>query len=379
MTTAPVLALTEHFAALTGPRVERTRLHPLLSIIGIAVCAVIAGAETWDEIAEFGTARAAWFGSFLDLPNGIPVHDTFNRVFAALDPVQFRAGFLRWTTAVASVLPAEVIAIDGKTLRHSHDRAAGKGAIHMVSAWAASNRLVLAQVKVSAKSNEITAIPELLRSLALSGCIVTIDAMGCQRTIAQQIVDQTADYVLALKENQGTLCADVVDTFAQCLQDLPAAAGIETSVTTETGHGRQEVRRHWVLSEPAILAWLQETHHWPGLGAIGMVQAQRTLGDRTSLETRSYVLSQPFAAATFGAAVRSHWGSRIRCIGCSISPFTRMPAAFVPAMLLRTWRCSDTWRSTSFATRRVNASASKPDASLLAGITPISWKFSRDF
>lgn len=307
MEAAPVLALTEHFAALADPRVERTRLHPLLSIIGIAVCAVIAGAETWDEIAEFGTARASWFGSFLDLPNGIPAHDTFNRVFAALDPEQFRAGFLRWTTAVASVLPAEVIALDGKTLRHSHDRAAGKAAIHMVSAWATINRLVLAQVKVTAKSNEITAIPELLRSLALRGCIVTIDAMGCQRTIAQQLVDQAADYVLALKENQGTLFADVVDSFAQCLQDLPAV-GSDTSVTAETGHGRQEVRRQWVLSDPAILAWLQDAHHWPGLGAIGMVQAQRTLGDQTSTETRYYVLSRPLAAATFGAAVRSHWG-----------------------------------------------------------------------
>ncbi len=309
METASVLALTEQFAALEDPRVERTRLHPLLRIIGIAVCAVIAGAETWDEIAEFGTTQAAWFGRFLDLPNGIPAHDTFNRVFAALDPEQFRAGFLRWTTAVANVLPAEVIALDGKTLRHSHDRGAGKAAIHIVSAWAATNRLVLAQVKVAAKSNEITAIPELLPTLALSGCIVTIDAMGCQRTIAQQIVDQAADYVLALKENQGTLFADVIDTFAQYHKDLPAsAAGSETSMTTETGHGREEVRRHWVVSDPAILAWLQEVHHWPGLGAIGMVQAQRTLGGQTSTETRYYLLSRQLSAATFGAAVRSHWG-----------------------------------------------------------------------
>src|SRR5579883_366757 len=211
----PVLALTEHFASLTDPRVERTKLHPLLSIVTIALCAVLCGAESWDEIAAFGEARAAWFGSFLALPHGIPAHDTFNRVCAALDPNQFRTCFLHWTTAIAGVLPAQVIAVDGKTLRGSHDRAAGTPAIHLVSAWATANRLVLAQVKVDAKSNEITAIPELLRLLALRGCLVTLDAMGCQRAIAQQIVDQGGEYVLALKENQGSLLADVRDSLAQ--------------------------------------------------------------------------------------------------------------------------------------------------------------------
>lgn len=196
-----IRSLGEHLATLEDPRVERTKLHPLLSIVTIALCAVVCGAETWNDIAEFGQAKAKWLSSFLDLPNGIPSHDTFNRVFQALDPKQFQTCFLNWMNAVAEVLPTQVIALDGKTVRGSRDEPRGKAAIHMVSAWAASNRLVLAQVKVDAKSNEITAIPELLRALTIEGCIVTIDAMGTQRAIAKQILDKGGDYVLALKEN----------------------------------------------------------------------------------------------------------------------------------------------------------------------------------
>lgn len=190
------LSLTEHFAALDDPRVERTKLHPLLSIVTIALCAVIAGAESWDDIELFGEIKAGWFASFLDLPHGIPSHDTFNRVFAALDPEQFRTCFLTWMRAIAGVLPTQVIAFDGKTVRGSHDRANGSQAIHMVSAWASATRLVLAQVKVEEKSNEITVLPDLLTQLTLTGCIVTIDAMGCQRAIAQQVLDGGGDYVL---------------------------------------------------------------------------------------------------------------------------------------------------------------------------------------
>jgi predicted transposase YbfD/YdcC len=193
MDPSPHLALTDHFASLDDPRIERTRLHPMLSIITIAICAVIAGAESWDDIQEFGEAKASWFAAFLELPHGIPSHDTFNRVFAALDPIQFQRCFQHWMEAVARVLPAQTIALDGKTVRRSHDRKSGKQAIHMVSAWATENRLVLAQVTVDAKSNEITALPELLQQLALAGCLVTIDAMGCQREIAQQILDQDGD------------------------------------------------------------------------------------------------------------------------------------------------------------------------------------------
>lgn len=245
---------------------------------------------------------------FLALPHGIPSHDTFNLVFAALDPAQLRAGFLAWMRSVATVLPAEVVALDGKTARRSQDRGSGKGAIHMVSAWAATNRLGLAQVKVDDKSNEITALPELLRVLALSGCIVTIDAMGCQRTIAAQIRDHEADYVLALKENQGTLYEDVRDTFAQAQQDTVAAVTHETATTVDKGHGRIEIRRHAVISDADVLAWLQDQHQWPGLAAIGRVEAERRLGAKHSVETRYYLLSTPLDAAAFGAAVRSHWG-----------------------------------------------------------------------
>jgi predicted transposase YbfD/YdcC len=300
--------LCEHFAALEDPRVERTKLHPLLSIVTIALCAVICGAETWNDIEEFGKAKSEWLCSFLDLPNGIPSHDTFNRVFQALDPKQFQACFLNWVKAVAEVLPAQVIAVDGKTVRGSQDEPNGKAAIHMVSAWAASNRLVLAQVKVDTKSNEIMAIPQLLQSLAIKGCIVTIDAMGTQREIAKQILHQDGDYVLALKENQGTLYRDVVEVFAQAKDGTIEDLVVEDARTIDKGHGRIDVRRYRVIPDADVLAWLQEGHQWPGLGAIGMVEAERRIGDKRTIEARYYLLSRGLKAKAFGQAVRSHWG-----------------------------------------------------------------------
>ena len=195
----PAVAISDHFADLEDPRIDRTKLHQLLDIIIVAICAVICGADSWVEVEEFGNAKIDWFRTFLELPNGIPSHDTFGRVFALLDPDQFRRGFASWIQTISRITDGEVVALDGKTLRRSHDHTLGKGAIHMVSAWASTNRLVLGQLKVDEKSNEITAIPELLRVLALKGCIVTIDAMGCQTEIAQTIIDQGGDYVLALK------------------------------------------------------------------------------------------------------------------------------------------------------------------------------------
>lgn len=308
-----ILTLGEHFASLEDPRVERSKLHPLLSIVTIALCAVISGAETWDDIAEFGRTKQEWLGSFLELPSGIPSHDTFNRLFQALDPKQFESCFLSWTQAVSGRLKG-VIALDGKTLRGSHGQAsdkAAKAAIHMVSAWASSNRLVLAQVKVDAKSNEITAIPELLRALAIAGCIVTIDAMGTQRAVASQILEQAADYVLALKENQATLYRDVVELFAQANAGTIEELVVEEKRTVEKGHGRIEIRRYRVISDRDVLAWLQEGptgHHWPGLKAIGMVESERRIGDKRTTETRYYLLSAALSAKAFGEAVRSHWG-----------------------------------------------------------------------
>jgi predicted transposase YbfD/YdcC len=200
----PVLpTIEQHFGDLTDPRIDRTKLHKLLDILVIAICAVIAGADNWEDVEEFGKARLAWFQTFLELPNGIPSHDTFTRVFARLDPEQFQAGFLSWMSAASEVIGGQVIAIDGKVLRRSHDKGIGKAAIDMVSAWATANRLVLGQVKVDEKSNEITAIPQLLEVLEVSGCIVTIDAMGCQTEIAAKIIEREAEYVLSLKENQG--------------------------------------------------------------------------------------------------------------------------------------------------------------------------------
>jgi predicted transposase YbfD/YdcC len=308
-----ILTLGEHFASLEDPRVERTKLHALLSIVTIALCAVICGAETWDDIAEFGRAKREWLGSFLELPNGIPSHDTFNRVFQALDPKQFESCFLGWMKAVSGVLKG-FVSLDGKTLRGSRGVSsdkAGKQAIHMVSAWASLNRLVLAQVKVDEKSNEITAIPELLRSLAIEGCIVTIDAMGTQREIAKQIIDQSGNYVLALKENQATLFQEVVEMFSQAKAGTIEELVSEDERTIEKGHGRIEVRRYRVIADLDVLAWLQEGsegHNWPGLKAIGMVESERRIGDKRSTETRYYLLSAPLSAKAFGNAVRSHWG-----------------------------------------------------------------------
>lgn len=309
----PAHALATHFAQLPDPRVERTKRHPLLSIITIALCAVIAGSDSWESIADFGELRQAWFAEFLDLPHGIPTHDTFNRVFAMLDPTAFRAAFAAWMAAITGVLPAQVIALDGKTLRGSHDRRLGKNAIHMVSAWATANQLVLAQVKVDDKSNEITALPQLLQQLFIRGCIITIDAMGCQRAIAAQIVDQHGDYILAVKDNQPTLHADVQECFAQLDATPPARralpdTAVDRAKTIDKGHGRLEIRRQTVLSEPEVLAWLQTEHHWPGLAAIGRVEAERRVGEQVSHETRYYVLSRVLSAKAFGAAVRSHWG-----------------------------------------------------------------------
>jgi len=304
----PLGSLPAHFAALDDPRMDRTKHHALLDLLVIAVCAVICGADSWVEIEEFGKAKHAWFRTFLDLPNGIPSHDTFGRVFAALDPEQFQQCFLAWVQAAATRAETQIVALDGKTLRRSHDRGKGKAAIHMVSAWATTNRLVLGQVKVDAKSNEITALPALLEVLALKGCIVTIDAMGCQTEIVKTIVAQEADYVLSLKGNQGTLHREVQELFTHARATQFQDVAHDFHETVNKGHGRLEVRRHWTIMDAEYVQYLNTKEKWADLRSIGMVEAERQVGDRVTHETRYYIASLDGDAKRFGEAVRGHWG-----------------------------------------------------------------------
>jgi predicted transposase YbfD/YdcC len=306
-------SIRDHFASLADPRSDHTKHHQLLDIITIALCGVICGAEGWVEIEQFGNAKLPWLRTVLDLPHGIPSHDTFGRVFAALDPAQFQQCFLGWVQAVVArtggqLTPGQVVALDGKTLRRSHDRTNGKAAIHLVSAWATANRLVLGQRKVDDKSNEITALPALLDRLALRGCIVTIDAMGCQTAIAQTILDQGADYVLALKGNQPALEQAVQEVFADAEAHGYRSIAHDQHRTVEKGHGRIEERRCRTISEPASLAYVNAEGRWPGLRSIAMVEAERTIGEATSRETRYYISSLAGTAQQLGDAVREHWG-----------------------------------------------------------------------
>lgn len=271
------------------------------------MCAVICGADDWVAIERFGQAKLEWFKSLLELPNGIPSHDTFGRVFAQLNPEQFQQGFLSWVQAIAKIKFGEIVAVDGKTLRHSYDWQAGKGAIHMVSAWASASRLVLGQVKVDEKSNEITAIPALLKLLVLKGCIVTIDALGCQTEIVELITEQEGDYVISLKGNQGTLHQDVQDLFAYAQEINYHQVAHDVHQTVEGNHGRIEIRRYTTIFEPEFIAFANRNHKWAGLRSLGMVETERRLGEKVSRETRYYISSLAGDAVQFGQAVRTHW------------------------------------------------------------------------
>lgn len=301
-------SLTEHFGQLEDCRRDQGKRHQLLDIIAMTICAVIGGAEGWDDVELFVQCKYEWFQRFLDLPHGVPCSDTFARVFAGIDPEQFRSCFMDWVNSVSQLTQGEVIALDGKTLRRSHDRPSGKEAIHMVSAWASENSLVLGQVKVDEKSNEITALPELLHLLDVSGCIVTIDAMGCQKKIAGQIVSQEADYLLAVKENQGKLLEDVVDLFSCGRRTAFDNMQHDFCRKVESGHGRVETRSCWTIDDPEQLSYLDTRDDWPGLRSIGMVMAERWQGDQLSVETRYYISSLESNAQRFLQATRSHWG-----------------------------------------------------------------------
>ena len=302
----PKITIADHFGEMKDPRVERSRQHKLIDIITIAICAVICGAETWVDIETYGRAKLDWLKQFLELPNGIPSHDTFARLFARLNPQQFQQCFLNWIRAITKITAGEVIAIDGKSLRHSYDREVDQRAIHMVSAWATENRLVLGQVKVDKKSNEITAIPELLKVLELSGCIVTIDAMGCQQEIVKLISEQDADYVITLKKNQGQLYKNVEQLFTEAIHTSFTGLNNSDYHTREQGHGRSEIRHYLMLTD--IQERVDPTGKWPKLKSVGLVESVRTVNGKTTVETRYYISSLSNDAKLFGQSVRSHWG-----------------------------------------------------------------------
>ncbi len=286
------------FAGVDDPRRPNAR-HNLHELLIIALCTVLCGGEDCSDMALFGQSKEPFLRQFLRLKHGIPSHDTFSRVFRLLDPKRFHAAFQTFMQRFAETIQG-VVAIDGKTLRHSFDRASGKSPLHLISAWAADQRLVLGQLAVDGKSNEITAVPKLLEMLSLKGCIVTADAINCQRAIAAQVVEQGGDYVLALKGNQPSLYEDV-----RLFLDDPQRAAEVTHTTVDGDHGRIETRTSMVSTE---IDWLQERHTWPGLAAIGKVVRMREVGAKVTSETAYYLLSTPLNAVRFGDAVRSHWG-----------------------------------------------------------------------
>jgi predicted transposase YbfD/YdcC len=305
MQQTPVATITEHFSKLDDPRRYNKR-HLLLDIIVIAICAAICGADNWVEVENFGNAKQDWFKQFLKLPHGIPSHNTFGRVFAFLDTEQFQACFVEWIQAVNEVTQGQIVAIDGKKLRRSHDRTIGKNAIHMVSAWASENRLVLGQIKVDDKSNEIPAIPQLLDMLEISGCIVTIDAMGCQKEIAKKVIDGNADYMLAVKGNQGNLYEDVKGLFDYARET--AFVDCDYYRTEDNGHGRIEFRECWTISDPEYLGRIRNLSDWKDLQTIVMVKSERRIGEKRTSEVRHYISSLDGDAKQALKAVREHWG-----------------------------------------------------------------------
>ena len=292
-----------HFNDLPDPRQPGKVMYPLAEVLLLALLAVLAGAESFVDIARFGQKKLDLLRRFLPFLNGTPSHDQLGAIFAWLDAERFQRAFVAWVAARMGV-PAEVIAIDGQTLRRSHQKKGGKAAIHMVSAFAARQRIVLGQLKVGEKSNEIIAIPKLLEMLAIEGAIVTIDAMGCQRDIAQKIVDKKADYVLALKGNQGSLREDVELFVAEQQANGFADTTISRDSTVDGDHGRIETRTTTVIHD---VEWLQKRHNWPGLKSIVVVESRREIGGKVEQETRFYITSLVLLASLLGPIVRSHW------------------------------------------------------------------------
>jgi predicted transposase YbfD/YdcC len=297
------LRIVEYFKEIEDPRRPGySQRHKFIDIITIAICAAISDADTWVEVSEYGKSKEDWFKTFLELPNGIPSHDVFTDVFGAINPESFEKAFLEWIKNIAELTHGEIIAIDGKTVRRSYDKEDNRAAIHMVSAWANTNKIVLGQIKTDDKSNEITAIPKLLDTLAIQDCIGTIDAMGCQKNIAAKIIENEADYVLALKGNQSSLQEEVIPYFDGKIQKKD---GYDYYETIEKDHGRIETRKCLVTSD---IDWILQKHPWSGLKSIGVIESTREIGDQISIERRYYISSLECNAKLFAESVRGHWG-----------------------------------------------------------------------
>jgi predicted transposase YbfD/YdcC len=300
-------SLEECFGDLPDPRVQGRCDYKLMDIILIAICGVLCGADSWVGIETVGKAKEKWFRQFLELEHGIPSHDTFGDVFAKIESEAFQKRFIQWVERVFRVTPGQVVAIDGKTLRGSHDGTIGKGAIHLVSAWASANGIVLGQRKTAEKSNEITAIPELLELLNVSGCIVTIDAMGCQTNIAQQIRERKADYLLRVKDNQSHLKQDVAEWFRYGDEQGFATMQMDFHRTTRKTSGRIEIRQCWVVSDPVAFEYIRHYDGWPDLHSIIRVERERRDGDHVTHDTAYYISSLTADAATILDATQHHW------------------------------------------------------------------------
>ena len=297
----PTPSIIHHFSDIEDPRVDLHKKHQLSDIFFITICAVICGADNWVAVATFGRAKEKWLTKLLDLEHGIPSHDTFGNVFAVIDTEQFSKCFSHWVADLSQLSDGEIISLDGKCLRGSIDRASNKTAIFMVSAWAQKNQLVLGQQKVDDKSNEITAIPKLLTQLDIAGAVITIDAAGCQTKIAEQIIEQGADYILSLKGNQGKLHDDVKKFFTS---DLAPAVG---DINYAGEHGRIETR---TVRATADTQWLRQCHpRWATLTSIIAVTANRELKNKATEETRYFISSiDASEPKRLGNIVRSHWG-----------------------------------------------------------------------
>lgn len=299
-------SLLEGFMTITDPRSEQGRKHPLVNVLVIAVCAVICGADNWVEIEDWANAKRPWLETILDMTNGVPSHDTFGRVFAILSPDEFQLAFMRWARNLVVDVEGKVVAIDGKTLRGSHDRANNRTAIHVVNAWCTEAGVSLGQLKTEEKSNEITAVPELLRLLHLRGAIVTLDAMGCQKKIASTILEREADYLLAVKDNQPTLASELKEWFDVGQGKSFQRMAVESATERSKGHGRKEERSVWIAPVPDEL---KSCKQWPEMRSIIWAESLRTIKGKTSSHSRYYISSLPPTNAPLVLkAVRDHWG-----------------------------------------------------------------------